>query len=118
MVMIEPTTTHNEIDDYIAQLTRDEREQLVAADAAIDLAMLIYRARERRSLSQTEAARRAGLHQQAISRNERAHVGMKIETLRHYLAALGYQLEIVVRDLESDEIVDNLPLPAGYDSAR
>lgn len=118
MITIDSTTTHNDIDDYIAQLTPDERAQLVAADAAIDLAMLIYRARERRGLSQSNAARRAGPHQQAVSRNERAHVGMKVETLRHYLAALGYQLEIVVHDLESDEIVDTLTLPTGCDSAQ
>jgi DNA-binding XRE family transcriptional regulator len=109
--MSELSGGYNEIDAYIAQLTGEEREGLVAADAAIDLAFLIYRARERRGLTQAEAAKCAGLHQQAVSRNERVHIGMKIETLRHYLAALGYQIEITVRDVESGEVVEQLALP-------
>ncbi|HUG16317.1 MAG TPA: XRE family transcriptional regulator [Thermomicrobiales bacterium] len=109
--MTATTRQLDDLDQLIAILPDEERAGLVAADAAIDLAFLIYRARERRGLTQAEAAKLAGLHQQAVSRNERVHIGMKIETLRHYLAALGYRLEITVRDVESDEIVESLALP-------
>ncbi len=56
---------------YVATFTEEERRGLEAAEAAIDIAILLHRARESRGLSQAAAAHLAGLQQQAISRFER-----------------------------------------------
>jgi HTH-type transcriptional regulator / antitoxin HipB len=93
--------TMDDLDAYIATLTEAEREDLAVAEAAIDIAALLYEARERRGLSQTAAAERAGLQQQAVSRLERPHANVRLATLQKYLGALGYAVEINVIDLET-----------------
>lgn len=93
----EPSTGQNsdyDIDAYIATLGPNEREELAFADAAIDIAVLLYRTRERQGLSQTEAAKLAGLHQQAVSRLEQPGSNPRVNTLLRYLKALGYDLDI------------------------
>lgn len=105
---------HSEVqtfDDYLATLSDEERYEIAATGIAIDLAILVYRARERRGLTQKEAAALASMRQQAVSRMEQAGVNVQIVTLRKYLAALGYTLEISIRDAESGEVVDSVGLP-------
>lgn len=85
---------NDDIDAYIATLGPNEREELAFADAAIDIAVLLYRTRERQGLSQTEAAKLAGLHQQAVSRLEQPGSNPRVNTLLRYLKALGYDLDI------------------------
>jgi len=112
--MNDSSPTYNEIDGYIAELTEAEREELDTADAAIELAFLFHDAREARRLTQTEAAQRAGLRQQAVSRFEQPDMSLantKIETLRKYLAALGYSVQIIIRDLKSGLATTDVSLP-------
>jgi transcriptional regulator with XRE-family HTH domain len=112
--MNEHESTYNEIDDYIAELTEAERAELDTADAAIELAFLFHDAREKRGLTQAEAAQQAGLRQQAVSRFEQPDMKLantKIETLRKYLAALHYSVQITLKDLESGLIATSVDLP-------
>ncbi len=108
--MSDTAPMHNDIDEYIATLTDEERQELAHADAALDLAVLLYRLRTERALTQKDAADKAGLKQQAISRWERSHPNIQLSTLQRYLDALGYSLELVVRDARTGQIVDTMGL--------
>ena len=105
-----PDTDRYTIHDYLATLTDEERRDIDAAGIAIDLAFLIYRARERRGLTQKEAAERASMHQQAVSRIEQVDTNIQIDTLRKYMDALGYTLEVAIRDSATGEVVDRVGL--------
>src|SRR5215469_18957602 len=96
--MSEPTRPYNEIDDYIAAFSDEERQEYMAADTALDLASMLYHLRQNRGLTQRGAAERTGLKQQAISRLEKAASNMQLGTLQRYLDALGYHIEISVID--------------------
>lgn len=101
----------NDIDEFIATFDEEERRELAYADAALDLATVLYHARKSRGLSQRAAAQQAGVQQQAISRWERAHPNMQLDTLQRYLNALGYTLDLVVRDNETGKVLSSMPLP-------
>ena len=101
----------DDIERYVATFTELERQELAAAGAAIDIAILLHRVREHRGLNQAAAAALAGLHQQSVSRLEQPSGYPKLETMRAYLAALGYQLELNVIDLDSGEVAASLQLP-------
>ena len=96
--MSESTRPYNEIDDYIAAFSDEERQEYAAAETALDLASILYRIRQERGLTQREAAERAALQQQAISRLEKAASNIQLGTLQRYLGALGYHIEISVID--------------------
>jgi hypothetical protein len=96
--MSETTKPYNEIDDYIATFSDEERQEYAAAETALDLASILYRIRQQRGLTQREAAERAVLQQQAVSRLEKAASNVQLGTLQRYLDALGYHLEISVID--------------------
>ena len=96
--MSETTRPSNEVDNYIATFSDEERQEYAAAETALDLASILYRIRQKRGLTQREAAERAGLKQQAISRLEQAASNMQLGTLQRYLGALGYRIEISVID--------------------
>lgn len=96
------------IDDYIESLEEWERQEIEVASLAIDLARLLYRARDRRGLTQKEAAQLADLQQQAVSRMERANTNLQVSTLSRYLAALGYDIEIAIKDPTSGELIDSI----------
>ena len=96
------------IEDYIASLTEDEQNEVAVAEMAIDVARLLYRARSHRQLTQSEAAIRAHIQQQAVSRIEQPGANVQIATLHRYLSALGYSLEITIRDAETNAIIDRL----------
>jgi DNA-binding XRE family transcriptional regulator len=96
---------YNDIDTYIASFGEEERQELAHAEAALDLALLVYQARKGRGLTQNAAAAQAGLRQQAISRWERSHPNVQLNTLRRYLTALGYTLELVIRDAKTGQIL-------------
>jgi hypothetical protein len=66
--MSETTKPYNEIDDYIAAFSDEERQEYVAAETALDLACILHHIRQEQGLTQREAPERAGLKQQAISR--------------------------------------------------
>jgi DNA-binding XRE family transcriptional regulator len=107
--MSEPTArdaTDQHLDDigtYVAGLDADAHRRIEAAGESIDLAMLLYEARIARGLSQAEAARRAGLHQQAVSRMERAGGNPQINRVFDYLDSLGFALELRTLDRETRE---------------
>lgn len=73
---------YTDINDYVSTFSEEERERLAVAEAELDLALLLHRARQERGLSQAAAARQAGLHQQAVSRIERPDANLTVETLR------------------------------------
>lgn len=102
----------DDIDAYIATLTEEERRRLPAAEAALDLAVLLYHARQSRGLSQAAAAELAGFHQQAVSRFERGGTP-QWDTLHRYLLALGYSLELKLVDITTGKTTANiLPTPS------
>lgn len=104
--MVTSTTgVRDDLDDYLAGLSDEERQRVSDADAALDLAMLLYDARMARGLTQIEAASRSGMRQQVMSRWERSHPNIQLASLQRYLAALGYTLGIVVSDAETGEVV-------------
>jgi HTH-type transcriptional regulator / antitoxin HipB len=96
--MSETNRPYNEIDDYIATLSPEERKEYRTAETALDLASLLYHIRHTHGLTQLSAAERSGLKQQAISRLEQAASNVQLGTLQRYLGALGYHLEIRVID--------------------
>lgn len=101
----------DDIDAYVATLTEEEREEVAAAGAAIDIAVSLYRARERRGSSQSAAAKLAGLQQQAVSRLERPDANPRLGTIQSYLGARGYAMELKAIDLETGETAAAVPLP-------
>ena len=100
----------DDIERYVASFDKRERRELAAAEAAIDIAILLYRARERRGLSQTAAAELAGLRQQAVSRFERPSANPQLDTIRTYLNALGYAMEIRAIDATTGEVAASVAL--------
>jgi DNA-binding XRE family transcriptional regulator len=96
--MSETNRPYNEIDDYIAAFSAEERKEYSAAETALDLASMLYHIRQKHGLTQRGAAERTGLKQQAISRLEQAASNMQLGTLQRYLGALGYHIEISVID--------------------
>ena len=75
--MSETSRPSNEIDDYIAAFSDEERQEYVIAETALDLASMLYQIRLKQGLTQRGAAERAGLKQQAISRLEKAASNMQ-----------------------------------------
>jgi ribosome-binding protein aMBF1 (putative translation factor) len=86
----------NEIDDYIAAFSDEERQEYAAAEMALDLVSILYHTRQERGTTQHQAAERVALKQQAVSRLEKAASCVQIVKLQRYLGALGYRFEISV----------------------
>lgn len=93
----------DDIDAYIATLSKEERDRLPIAAAALDLAAMLYHARRHRGLSQTAAAELTGFQQQSVSRFERGGGEPQLSTLHRYLMALGYALEFNLVDIATGE---------------
>ena len=108
--MNETSKPYNEIDDYIAAFSEEERQEYVAAATALDLAGLLYQLRQKKGLTQRSVAERAGLKQQAISRLEKAASNTQLGTLQRYLGALGYRLEISVIDNRTGNVAGKASL--------
>ena len=108
--MSETTRPSNEIDDYIATFSDEERQEYAVAETALDLASILHRIRQQRGLTQREAAERAALQQQAVSRLEKAASNMQLGTLQRYLGALGYRLEISVIDNHTGDVAGKTSL--------
>jgi len=85
-------------------------EELAQASASLDIARIVYLARTRRGLTQTEAAMETGLKQQAISRMEGGTLNVTIGTLERFLRKIGYALEVGLVDDRSGHIVEQLVL--------
>jgi HTH-type transcriptional regulator/antitoxin HipB len=91
-------------DKNIATFSKEEQQEYIAAETALDLASILYQIRQERGLTQRQAAARTGLKQQAISRLEKAASNIQLGTLQRYLGALGYHLEISVIDNRTGDI--------------
>jgi HTH-type transcriptional regulator/antitoxin HipB len=102
--MSETSRPYNEIDGYIAAFSDEEHQEYVAAETVLDLACMLYRIRQEQGLTQREAAARAGLKQQTISRLEKVASNIQLGTLQRYLGALGYSIEISVIDNRTGNI--------------
>ncbi|HEY7035209.1 MAG TPA: XRE family transcriptional regulator [Thermomicrobiales bacterium] len=110
--MQRPTEKQDDLDAYLATLDDEERAEVATAEATIDIAVLLHRAREHRGLSQSAAAARTGFAQHAISRIERPNSNVQLATLQRYLGALGYDIEIVVREPDTGEVAARTTIPA------
>ncbi len=100
----------NEIDDYIAAFSDEERQEYTVAETALDLVSILHRIQQERALTQHHAAERATLQQQAVSRLEKAASNVQLGTLQRYLGALGYRLEICVIDNHSGNVAGKTAL--------
>jgi transcriptional regulator with XRE-family HTH domain len=101
----------DDLDAYLSTLPEAERTEIEIAGASIDLAILLYRAREELRLTQAAAAAKAGLAQQAVSRLEQPPANPRFDTLRRYLGALGYDLELKLKNPTTGNVVAELRLP-------
>jgi hypothetical protein len=81
---------YNEIDDYIAAFSYEERQTYAAAKTALDLATMLYLIRQEQGPGEQHAAAGSSLKRQDISRLEIAASTMQLGTLQRYLRALGY----------------------------
>ncbi len=85
------------VSDYLAQLPRDEQEEIAASTAAlIQEEATLRKVRDARNRSQEEIAQRLGVQQAAVSKLER-RTDMYISTLRNLIQAMGGDLEIIAR---------------------
>jgi HTH-type transcriptional regulator/antitoxin HipB len=76
----------------------------------MDPPSILYHIRQERGLTQRQAAERAALQQQAISRLEKAASNVQLGTLQRYLGALGYRLEISVIDNRTGNVAGKTSL--------
>lgn len=95
--MSDTSRSSNEIDDYIAAFCDGERQEYAAAETALDLVSILYHTRQERGLTQSEAAERASLEQQAVDRVAKAASTVQLGRLQRYLGALG----IILRSASS-----------------
>jgi transcriptional regulator with XRE-family HTH domain len=103
----------DDLDLYQEELTEEEREGIAAASVALDLARLIYAAREARGLTQKEAAELTGVRQQMISRLEGGTAQPTFKTVERYMRRLGFALRLSLIDENNDEPADALVLNEG-----
>ncbi len=115
--MIQSSRHYAGISDYIAGLTEEERRELATADLALDIAALVELARRERGLTQEEAARRAGIQQHVASRLEHPHADIQLDALRQYLEALGYTVEIGLKDSQTGRVIGHVTLPSPRQTA-
>jgi transcriptional regulator with XRE-family HTH domain len=114
-----PDVELDDIEAYVSTFNDEQKSELAAAEAAIDVAILLNRARRRRGLSQAAAAKLAGLKQQAVSRFESPDANPRLETIQAYLGALGYALELKAIDIETgDEVGPVVPARSRWASSR
>jgi len=85
------------VSDYLAQLPRDEQEEIAAGTAAlIKEEATLRKVRDARNRSQEQIAELLGVQQAAVSKLER-RTDMYISTLRNLIQAMGGDLEIIAR---------------------
>lgn len=108
--MSENVKPYNEVDEYIATFSQEEQQEYAVAEIALDLACMLYHVRQEQGLTQKEAAERAGLKQQTVSRLEKAASNIQLGTLQRYLGALGYSIEVNVIDNSTGNIAGKASL--------
>ena len=83
----------NEIDDYIAAFSDEERQEYAAAETALDVAIRLYRIRQEQGPGEQHDAERAGVKRRAIGCLQKAVSTSQMGTLQPYLDALGFDHE-------------------------
>ena len=108
--MSETSRPYNEIDDYIAAFSDEERQAYAAAERALDLATMLYCISPEQEPRQQQVTARTGIKQQALSRLEKAVSTMQLGALQRYLGALGYRIEISVIDNRTGNVAGKTSL--------
>lgn len=108
--MSEISPFQNEIDAYITTLTDEERHDISLADTALTIISLLYQAHQSRDRSQITANILPGLRRQIIGWLEHSASRDGISALQRYLTALGYSVDIALRDIQTGTIVGQIPL--------
>ena len=83
----------NEIDDYIAAFSDEERQAYAAAETALDVATMLYCIRQEQEPGEQHDAERDGGKRRAIGRLQKAVSTAQMGTLQPYLDALGFDHE-------------------------
>lgn len=96
---------YDDLEAYIARLSPEEQMEVEAAGIALDISLLLYKARKNRSMSQATLAEILDMTQQGISRIEKAGGNVTFATVAKYLDGLDYELAMVVIDPETGEEV-------------
>ena len=118
-VSVPLSRSDNEIDDindYIATMTQEERDGLIVAQAALDLATLLDRARMRHDSTSDAPDKAPNLGTSAYEAIERAGVAQPLRAFRRYLRVLGYEMELNVVDAESGAPAIRVVLPPSEDA--
>lgn len=116
--MGEETRPARSFREYLAAQTPDVQREVVEAGEVLDVALLLRRARVRRSMTQAQAAEAAQMQQQAISRFEQVKANIGIETLGTYLNALGYEVDLNIREPKTGTIVGTLPIGVQHEQSN
>ena len=98
----------DDLDILLADLSSEEREEIEGASTALDVARLSYRAREHRSMTQSEAAKASGYKQQVVSRLEGGTANATFKTVERYLRRLGFALQLNLFDRDSAELIEEV----------
>lgn len=106
--MTTATNLHEE-DQRIA--SNPELAEFLYRELNTDIGAALKRARETRKLLQADIARMIGVQQSRISQIESTKgVGMTLDVLARYVAALGYRLDVDIVDPETEGLVSSLPV--------
>lgn len=77
----------------------------------IDIGASLRKAREARGMLQAEVAKLMRVQQSRVSQIETTKgVSMTLDVLARYVAALGYRLDVDIRDPDNDALVSNVPV--------
>ncbi len=91
--MSKTSGSSNEIDDYIAAFSDEERQEYATAETALDLATMLYRIRQEQGPGEQHDAERDGLKRRAIGRLQKTVSTSQMGTLQPYLDVLGFDHE-------------------------
>ncbi len=116
--MAEETRPARSFREYLAAQTPDVQREIAEAGEVLDVALLLRRARVRRGMTQAQAAEAAHMQQQAISRFEQVKANIGVETLGAYLNALGYEVDLNIREPNTGTIVGTLPLGTPHEQGE
>lgn len=100
----------NEIDEYIATLTDEERQDILLADTALDIISLLHQAQQSRDHHQVNTSILPGLRRQLMGWLEYSASRAELDALQRYLGALGYSVDIALRDVQTGATVGQIAL--------
>ena len=101
----------DDINDYIATLSQEERDGLVVSAAALDLALALDRARARQEPTVGDADPATDLGALALDAIEQVGVAQPLTAFRRYLRVLGYDVDLSIVDVDTGESMIRIVLP-------